>query len=74
MIHQLETDLGREAVIDRQPFNAADMRDTAADISKARNLLGWEPRVSPQDGLKALAQWYQEEAHWLAPALDAYDG
>ncbi len=74
MIHELERHLGREAVIDRQPFNAADMRDTAADINKARNLLGWEPRVSPQDGLKALAQWYQEEAHWLAPALDAYDG
>jgi UDP-glucuronate 4-epimerase len=74
MIHQLETDLGRRAVIDRQPFNAADMRDTSADISKARKLLGWEPRVSPQDGLKALAQWYQQEAHWLAPELDRYDG
>jgi nucleoside-diphosphate-sugar epimerase len=74
MIHQLETSLGRQAVIDRQPFNAADMRDTSADISKARKLLGWEPRVSPQDGLKALAQWYQQEAHWLAPELDRYDG
>lgn len=74
MIRELEVHLNRAAVIDHQPFNAADMRDTAADIAKAGRLLDWKPRVAPRDGLKALAKWYQQEAHWLAPALDVYDG
>lgn len=74
MIHLLETHLERQAVIEHHPFNEADMRETAADISKTGKLLGWKPQVTPQAGLKALAQWYREEAHWLAPELDSYTG
>ena len=74
LIHLLETYLGRKAVIDRQPWNEADMRDTAADISKARTLLGWSPEVLPEEGLKLLADWYLNECGWLAPVLDVYDG
>jgi nucleoside-diphosphate-sugar epimerase len=74
MIGLLEECLGRKAVIDRQPWNPADMRDTAADVGKAGRLLGWAPRVGPEEGLRALAQWYQAEASWLAPELDVYNG
>jgi nucleoside-diphosphate-sugar epimerase len=70
MIRLLEQHTGKAAVIDRQGWNPADMRDTAADISKARRLLGWEPKTPPEDGLKALADWYLGEADWLAPVLD----
>jgi nucleoside-diphosphate-sugar epimerase len=73
MIRLLEAFLGRKAVIDRQPWNEADMRDTAADISKARELLDWHPQVSPEEGLKALADWYSREAGWLSFELGATD-
>lgn len=39
-------------------------KDRAADIGKARALLGYEPRVSLADGAKATAEWYREHA-WV---------
>ncbi len=36
-------------------------KDRAFDISKARKLLGYEPRVDLEEGLRRTAQWYREE-------------
>jgi nucleoside-diphosphate-sugar epimerase len=74
MISLLEEYTGKQAVIDFQPWNPADMRDTAADISKAGRLLDWAPSVKPEDGLKKLADWYMKEQAWLAPELSVYNG
>lgn len=74
MIGIMESCLGKKAVIDRQPFNPADMKETSADITKARSLLGWEPQTPPEAGFKALVSWYLEEEKWLAPLLENYQG
>jgi nucleoside-diphosphate-sugar epimerase len=39
--------------------------ETWADISKANNLLGWEPQVSLDEGLEKSVQWYLDNQHWL---------
>jgi len=36
------------------PLPPGEMRDTLADISRAKELLGWEPRVSLEEGIKKL--------------------
>jgi nucleoside-diphosphate-sugar epimerase len=36
-----------------------DVRDSQADIGKARRLLGYEPTVSFDEGLKKTVQWYR---------------
>jgi UDP-N-acetylglucosamine/UDP-N-acetyl-alpha-D-glucosaminouronate 4-epimerase len=36
-----------------------DVRDSQADISKARRLLGYEPKVSFEEGLKRTVDWYR---------------
>jgi UDP-N-acetylglucosamine/UDP-N-acetyl-alpha-D-glucosaminouronate 4-epimerase len=36
-----------------------DVRDSQADISKARRILGYEPSVSFEEGLKRTVQWYR---------------
>jgi len=36
------------------PERQGEVRDTVADISKAKRILGWEPRISLQDGIKGL--------------------
>src|SRR5690606_20910147 len=59
MIALLEEYLGKRANIDRQPFHAADMRDTQADIAKARALLGWQPKVPPEEGFRRTVDWYR---------------
>lgn len=66
MISELEKNLGSKAHINRQPAIAADMQDTAADISKATHLFGWVPTTFPVEGLAKTAQWHRENAAWLA--------
>jgi nucleoside-diphosphate-sugar epimerase len=65
MIHQLEDELGSKAIVDYQTAFAADMQDTAADISKASALLNWKPEISPAIGLKQTAQWHRANGAWL---------
>ena len=36
-----------------------DVRDSQADIGKARRLLGYEPKVSFDEGLKKTVEWYR---------------
>jgi nucleoside-diphosphate-sugar epimerase len=38
---------------------AGDVRDSQADIAKARKILGYEPTVSFEDGLKRTIEWYR---------------
>ena len=39
-----------------------DVKDSLADITRARTLLGYEPIVSFEDGLRRTVDWYRAEA------------
>ncbi|WP_193212250.1 SDR family NAD(P)-dependent oxidoreductase [Luteolibacter marinus] len=65
MIEALELHLGRPAVIQHEAFQSVDMRDTSAEIGKARTLLGWEPLVPPDEGFRKTAEWHRAEHAWL---------
>lgn len=65
IIAKLEELLGKKAKIDYKPFHQADLKETWADISKAKRLLGWEPEISPFDGLERTVEWYWENIEWL---------
>ena len=41
------------------PERAGDVKHSLADISKAKNLLGYSPSVSVQKGLKTTFEWYK---------------
>jgi nucleoside-diphosphate-sugar epimerase len=53
----METDARPEYVAAR----AGDVRHSQADISRARQLLGYEPLVSFRDGLQRTIEWYRGE-------------
>ena len=40
-------------------IRSGDVRDSQADISKAQRLLGYQPIVSFEDGLKRTIEWYR---------------
>ncbi len=61
----IEKALGKQAVIDRKPFHVADVDSTWADISKAKRVLGWEPRITPMDGFQRCVDWYLANKPWL---------
>ena len=43
-----------------------DVRDSYADISLARKLIGYEPRVFFQEGLKRWIEWYKSSEYMNA--------
>jgi hypothetical protein len=44
-------------------------KDSAADISKARRLLGYSPRISLDEGTHRTAQWYRSEGTIIVRSL-----
>lgn len=55
---------GKSAVLEYRPMHPADVLATWADISKARDLMGWQPRTSFEEGITALADWYKANREW----------
>ena len=45
---------------EHQPPRAGDVRASSADVTKARQLLGYEPEVTLADGLADLVDWWRE--------------
>jgi UDP-glucuronate 4-epimerase len=62
LIALLERELGREARIDRQPPQPGDVPQTFADVSKARRLLGYDPRTPIEEGIRRFVEWFRGEA------------
>src|SRR5476651_494767 len=60
MIELLENALGKKAFIDRQPLQAGDVPITFADISKARKMLGYNPQMKFENGIKLFAEWFRK--------------
>lgn len=60
MLAILSQQLKQEPIIVRRPAHPADVPQTWADITKARQLLGWQPATAFADGLQACVDWYRE--------------
>jgi len=61
LIALVETLVGKEARIVPLPMQPGDVPHTWADISKARRLLGYDPRTSIEEGMKHFVAWYRQE-------------
>jgi len=61
LIELLERELGRNAVIDRQPVQPGDVPQTFADIAKARQLLGYNPQTPIEEGIHRFVAWYRRK-------------
>jgi len=45
-----------------KPARHGDIRQSYADISRARKVLGYQPSISLEDGIKELAKFYRKES------------
>ncbi len=45
-----------------EPVRVGDVRHSLADISLARSLLGFEPRVGLEEGLRLTFDWWQKSS------------
>ncbi|KQC12651.1 MAG: nucleotide sugar epimerase [Desulfuromonas sp. SDB] len=65
VIELIEKNLGKKAEIIHKDFHKADMKATWADISKARQMLNWQPQISIEQGIEKTACWWKENRDWL---------
>ena len=66
VIEKLESLLGKKAKITNLPFHKADVKETWADISKAKSMLDWEPTISLDEGLEQCVKWYRDNQPWAS--------
>jgi nucleoside-diphosphate-sugar epimerase len=66
LIRLVEEVVGKQAIIEYGPPDPADMRSNWADVSKAGELLGWEPQFNMRMGLEKLVEWYNAEREWAS--------
>ncbi len=69
MIARLEEMIGCSANVTHRPFHKADMLSNLADVTKARQMLGWEPQVDLTQGMRNLVEWYQDQRHWASQVI-----
>ena len=50
---------GSKSQIVKKPLPVDDPQQRRPDITRAKKILGWEPRVSLEDGLKETIRWFQ---------------
>src|SRR5947207_12231755 len=62
LIELLEKALGKKAIISRQPPQPGDVPITYADITKAKSVLGYQPKVSIEGGIPLFVQWFQQSS------------
>lgn len=69
LIKLIEEIIGKKAIVDYGPPVKADMQSNWADVSKAREMLGWQPQVNLRDGIQSLVNWYNAERSWADKVL-----
>jgi UDP-glucuronate 4-epimerase len=61
LISLIAESLGVEPRIEQLPMQPGDVVLTYADISRARRLLGYDPRTKIQDGIPAFVEWFRSK-------------
>ena len=49
---------GKKAPFKTEPMMKADVDFTFANIEKARTLLGYDPQISVEEGVRRFYEWY----------------
>jgi UDP-glucuronate 4-epimerase len=58
LISQLESAIGRKAVVHFLPDQPGDMRITHADIGRAKRILGYQPTTPIEVGMRRFIDWF----------------
>jgi nucleoside-diphosphate-sugar epimerase len=61
LVSAMQELLGSTVAPEFAPARPGDVRDSLADISLARRVLGYEPHVSFEEGLRRTLDWYRAQ-------------
>jgi UDP-glucuronate 4-epimerase len=60
LIRLIEEAFGKKADIETMEFQAGDVSVTYADITKAKRMLKYHPKVKMKEGIQRFVEWYKE--------------
>ncbi len=60
LVELIESALGKKAILDRQPMQPGDVTITCADVSKAKELLDYQPSTEVPAGIERFVEWYRD--------------
>ncbi len=60
LVQLIESILNKKANIKYSGFKKGDAKKTFSDISKAKNILGFNPKIGVEEGLKLFIDWYKK--------------
>ena len=60
LIELIGKNLGKKPQVEGMENIVENVETTCADISKAKKLLGWEPKISLEEGIQRFVEWYKE--------------
>ena len=69
LVHLVEDLTSKKANVQYGPPNLADMFMNQANVTKAREILGWNPQVTLREGIGNLVEWYKAEREWAKDIL-----
>ena len=64
LVSMLEEMIGKSALRQYIPAHPADVYSNVADVSKARQMLGWQPQIGLEEGVRRLVDWYRSNRPW----------
>jgi dTDP-glucose 4,6-dehydratase len=67
----VKTTVGGPSEIVFKPLPQDDPRVRRPDITRAREVLGWEPKVPFDEGMRRTVGWFRERVARTAPAVAA---
>lgn len=60
MVAHIEKAVGKKAIINKMPMQMGDVAKTYADIGKAKRLLGYNPKMNFEKGIRQFVKWYKQ--------------
>ena len=66
LLQMLEKRIGKRAQVTHQVFHLADIRTNQADVTRASEILGWQPQIDLEEGVSRLVDWYMQEREWAS--------
>jgi UDP-glucuronate 4-epimerase len=61
LIQLIEKAMAKKAIIEMLEPQPGDVTSTYANITKAKRMLGYQPKVNMKEGIKRFVEWYKEE-------------
>lgn len=65
LIDLISAQIGNAPLIHSFPSHPADVANTHADITRAREILGWQPVWTLESGIAKTIEWYMKERNWV---------